>query len=467
MRFLDCEGTCRNNLPPGEIHATDTDEDGNTRRGRWKYHRRLCAALRWERGSRSCGCRSEWLGHLSRPGLPPRSACGTALRAVSAAIPPGTSRVTPRSGVPLWLWSWALTGSSDCATMWAPVCGSLRRVVATMGCRTDHKGRIMQSRERLMNRRQFGQCGAAAVAATACASSALARPSDLQPPNEGWIDAHSHIWAPNNDSFPLAPGVTVADLKPRSFTEEELLALARPLGVERAVLIQHSTYYRFDNAYLIDVARRHPHRFRVVGMIDDQQPNPDGQMRLLLPQRVTGVRISPFMRRDSDREGWLETPGMHQLWRTAAETRQAMCCLIDPQQLPQVAGMAHRYSETPVVIDHFAHIGTGGQVGEEDLRSLCALAECPLISVKISAYYALGRKQPPHLELVPMIRRLCETFGPQRLMWGSDSPYQTVAPNNYAASLGLVRDHLDFLSDDDRHWLLAKTAQRVFQFDAS
>lgn len=63
-----------------------------------------------------------------------------------------------------------------------------------------------------------------------------------------------------------------------------------------------------------------------------------------------------------------------------------------------------------------------------------------------------------------MIKRLYEAFGPQRLMWASDSPYQLQGGNNYRASISLIRDKLDFISAEDRQWLLAKTAERVFFF---
>ena len=53
-------------------------------------------------------------------------------------------------------------------------------------------------------------------------------------------------------------------------------------------------------------------------------------------------------------------------------------------------------------------------------------------------------------------------FGPKRLMWASDSPYQLQGVNTYRASIGLVRDRLDFLSKEDREWLLAKSAEAVY-----
>jgi hypothetical protein len=34
--------------------------------------------------------------------------------------------------------------------------------------------------------------------------------------------------------------------------------------------------------------------------------------------------------------------------------------------------------------------------------------------------------------------------------------------HTYAASIELVRDRLDFLTDEDRQWLLRKTAEKVF-----
>lgn len=272
------------------------------------------------------------------------------------------------------------------------------------------------------------------------------------------IDAHSHVWSPDTEKWPLAKGQTKADLAPPSFTPEELLALAEPVGVGRVVLIQHSIYHAFDNSYLIDCARRMPGRFSIVGMIDDTQPRAGEKLRELLPRGVRGLRITPFVRG----EKWLEGEGMAALWKTGAETGQAMCCLINARDLPAVAAMCKQHPQTPVVIDHFARIGVDGIVRDADVDSLCALAKHKRVSVKLSAYYALGKKRPPHDELVPMIRRVLGAFGPERCMWASDAPYQVQPPNTYVDSIALIRDRLDRLSDGDRQWLLRKTAERVF-----
>jgi predicted TIM-barrel fold metal-dependent hydrolase len=308
-----------------------------------------------------------------------------------------------------------------------------------------------------MSRRGFLSTSVAASAAVALSARGLAAAAD----DAGkWIDAHSHIWTPDVERYPLAEGATKADLAPPSFTADQLLELAQPAGVGRVVLIAHHKYYAYNNTYMIDEAARRPQVFRIVGLVDDSRPHPDATMRRLLDQRVTGFRITPWIRG----AGWLDTPGMQAMWKCGAETRQAMCCLIDAENLDEVDAMCGKYRDTPVVIDHFARIGVDGMIRDEHVDKLCRLARHPQVRVKISAYYALGRKQPPHDELKPMTRRLFDAYGPQRLMWASDCPYQLAAPNTYDTSLAFIQQGLDFLSAGDRQWLLRGTAENVYFF---
>lgn len=300
---------------------------------------------------------------------------------------------------------------------------------------------------------------ATGVAVFGAAMTRNAPAADETPP---WIDAHSHIWPAETDKFPLAPGQAKKDLNPPSFTDDELMAIAKPEGVGRVVLIQHSVYHLWDNSYLVDAVKRHPKAFRVQGMVDDRAADPGAAMKELLSQGVTGFRITPFVRKKEEQAKWLETPGMAAMWATGAKTRQAMCLLINPSDLPATDAMCAKHPETPVVIDHFARIGADGEIRDADVAALVRLARHKHASIKISAYYALGQKKPPHDELIPMIRKLHDAFGPERLMWASDAPYQTQGANSYKASIALVRDRIDFLTKSDREWLLAKTAEKVF-----
>ena len=121
-----------------------------------------------------------------------------------------------------------------------------------------------------------------------------------------------------------------------------------------------------------------------------------------------------------------------------------------------------------MIIDHLGRVGGGrdGAIRDAEVDALCALAKHPKIYVKVGAFYALGKKTPPYLDLGPLIHRVVQAFGARRCMWESDCPFQVVN-HRYLDSINLVRERLDFLSKDDREWLLFRTAeQTLFQATA-
>ena len=278
-------------------------------------------------------------------------------------------------------------------------------------------------------------------------------------PKAGLIDAHVHVWTPDVKQYPLATGYRVEDMKPASFTPVQLFEQAGPCGVTRVVLIQMS-FYGFDNSYMLDVSARYPGVFSGVAVIDENGSDPAAEMRRLAKHRVRGFRIHPGQRKV---DAWIGSPGMAAMWKCGAETGQAMCALINPEALPAMAAMCEKFPATPVVIDHFARIGMDGTIRETDVVALCKLAKFKTTRVKISAFYALGKKQPPYDDLGPLTRRLLDAFGPERLMWASDCPFQLNPGHTYRESIELVRScRLDFLTDSDRQWLLRKTAEQTF-----
>lgn len=276
-------------------------------------------------------------------------------------------------------------------------------------------------------------------------------------PELGYIDAHVHVWTPDTKSYPLADGYEKANMKPASFTPDELFSHCKPHGVTRIVLIQMS-FYRYDNSYMLDMMRKYQGVFSGVAVINDAD-KPASTMRRLAKQGVRGFRI---VQRELTGDAWLGTKAMAEMWKCGAEQGLAMCHLCQPSAFPAIGRMCAKFPKTPVVIDHYGRTGVDGTIRKRDVDSLCALAKHKNVSIKVSAYYALGKKKAPYLDLAPMTRRLLDAFGPERLMWASDGPFQVVKGHEYGPSIDLVRKGFDFLSDDDREWLLRKTAERVF-----
>lgn len=271
------------------------------------------------------------------------------------------------------------------------------------------------------------------------------------------VDAHVHVFPAASDRYPLRPGATRDRLPMPLFTAEELFAHTRPAGVARVVLVQFS-HYGFDNSYILDTMRRFPGVFAAIGMVDPKD-RPDQRIRELAAQGARGLRVSGGGREPDE---WSRDEATLAMWRTAGEAGMAICPLVDPKFLPAIGQLCRQFPATRVVIDHLARIGAAGPPETAQVDQLCQLARHKNALVKVSAFYALGRKQAPYLDLAPVIRRVLEAFGPERLMWGSDSPFQVLHGHAYRDSIELVRSRLDFLTSADRRWILRETAAKTF-----
>ncbi len=274
----------------------------------------------------------------------------------------------------------------------------------------------------------------------------------------GSIDAHVHVWTPDTDKYPLASGYNKKAMAPASFTPEELFAHCKPEGVNRIVLIQMS-FYRFDNRYMLDSIAAHPETFSGVAIIDENAPDVRGRMKDLAKQGVSGFRVSTASK---DIDAWLSSPGMQEMWKIAADENLNICLLINPETLGAVDKMCLKYPQTPVVVDHFARVGMAGPVTRANLDRLLHLSVHKKLTLKTSAFYALGKKTPPYTDLSTMIKECRDYFGAERLMWASDCPFQVDPGHSYKDSISLIRDNLSFLTASDKAWMLGKTAEKVF-----
>jgi predicted TIM-barrel fold metal-dependent hydrolase len=275
----------------------------------------------------------------------------------------------------------------------------------------------------------------------------------------GFIDAHVHVWTDDVAHYPLAAGFKKEAMNPASFRPEELFKHSKPAGVDRINLIQMS-YYGFDNSYMLDMMALHPDTFAGTAVIDPFADEPDRLMGELAKKKVRAFRILPALSKQPP-DRWLQPPGFAKMFAAGAKNNQAMSCLIAPDALPELDRMCKKHPDTPVIIDHLCRIGLDGTIRDKDVDALCAMAKHKRVMVKVGAFYALGKKEPPYDDLAPLIRRVVKAFGAKSLMWESDCPFQVVK-HKYTDSLDLVRKRLDFLSDDDRDWLLRRTAEVFF-----
>lgn len=309
-------------------------------------------------------------------------------------------------------------------------------------------------------RRQLLQQAGVVIAISAASKTAFA--DDF-----GYVDSHSHLWSIDRVDYPLAVGAKEEDVQPKSFDIGEYLELARPEGVTRVVGVGHNLHFGTDARYLVDLMKARPGQVAVQAYVDLNAPDPTQAMAELKAQGVSAFRVVLL---DPWRDYLPESHPIMRIYQFGGMQRLVICPLTNADWLPQLDRLSEMFPATSIVIDHFARIGVDGfgqqppvpgTIKPADVENLVKLARHPLVHVKLSAYYALGRRTPSYDDMIPFIKELIRAYGPERLMWGTDCPYQLAPGQGYRASIALIRDRLD-VNVSDREWLLRRTAERVF-----
>ena len=276
------------------------------------------------------------------------------------------------------------------------------------------------------------------------------------PQEERIVDAHIHVWTSDTLRYPLAPGVERKDLWWPSFTPEDHFAYSRSVGNVRLNLVQ-MIWYKTDHSYILDLIASDPETYAGTGVISIDDPDPGQTMVDLAKNGCAAVRESPAE---------LDHPAMAKMFATGAEHQMAICFNMGVSFLPAMDRMCDRFPETPVILDHICHVGIEeADYKREDLDALLRFARHRKVMIKIGPLQGLCGRKSPYLDVLPLIQSVVEAYGADRCMWESDSggPISMEDPMvDYPACIALIRDHATFLSPDEKHALLYKTAADFF-----
>lgn len=313
-----------------------------------------------------------------------------------------------------------------------------------------------------ITRRNFAK-GLSATALLASAGCASEQPETEQPAASGSaqdfkiIDPHVHVWK-NDPQYPWP-----ADLKnppEEDALPETLLGLMDANGVAHTVIV-HVIHYRWDCRYAGDVIKQYPDKFQGVCRVNPEAPDAADELTKWTKEYgYHGVRLSPSVNESGD---WIKNDSlMDPIWKRAVELKVPMCILTRTQRLPDVARLIDRYPDLDVVIDHMADCPPDQP---DELAKLLDLARFPRVFVKISHTWSISKEEYPYRDTWDQVKKLYASFGPERLMWGTDWPL-VERHCGYAKALALVRDEMDFLNDEDKRWILGKSIERVWPFSA-
>jgi L-fuconolactonase len=244
------------------------------------------------------------------------------------------------------------------------------------------------------------------------------------------IDAHLHVWrsAPDHPN----PGATI--VSPTSDVPVELLKqYMDEHGVDRAVVVQ-PLYPGEDNSYVADCAARDSERLAAVCYVDPRREGADRRLRYWVRERgCRGLRIRPSV---PGEELTFGRPASYPVWEAAQDLGIAVNLLMRMEHVPALAGLAERFPQVPLLIDHMAYPDVTAGTGDPAFRDLLELNRFPQISVKVSGYYYHSRQGWPYRDCHSFFKAFHEAFGTDRLVWGSDFPH-VLLKCSYASALGL------------------------------
>jgi predicted TIM-barrel fold metal-dependent hydrolase len=266
------------------------------------------------------------------------------------------------------------------------------------------------------------------------------------------VDAQVHVWLPEGPDRPWPPGGAERALamhRHDPISGTTLLAEMKEAGVDRAVLVP-PFFEGYRNDYAVACATAAPDALRVMARVDLRTGDPGPVRELLRDPVVAGVRLV-FLPADAGR---VDDPAAEWLW-SFAEEEDVPVALLASGQLGALGDLARARPGLRLAVDHLGLTGqhTDGAVAPE-IADLVALAGLANVSVKVTAAPCYSTEPYPYPALHPFLRQLYDTFGPERLFWGSDL---SRLRGSYSDLVRLFREELDFLSPADVEAIMGRS----------
>lgn len=316
----------------------------------------------------------------------------------------------------------------------------------------------------MFDRRKFIGTGLAAAGALALPRSASAHVIRLPFPI---YDTHAHFYTNDVDTYPFTartarygPEIMVAKAMRYPQRPQEVFAFWDEVGVGKGAGVQYSSTYRFDNRYLLDIAREHPDRITPVVILDPVDAATPATLETMAhDNRIAGVR---FTGSPTNGEFVFLSDAAAPAWQAA--NRLGLTIVLMPiggdtaAAMARVAEHAARYPNVNILLDHI------GFPRPEALPETHGLTPQHLaLRAHHNVYYKfttllIEQLHANHTPEKPFLEHMVETFGANKMTWGSD------VGNTPGSMFGWVQYALEAasgLSEADQRALFWTTAEAI------
>ncbi len=271
------------------------------------------------------------------------------------------------------------------------------------------------------------------------------------------VDAHHHFWRYDPVEYDWIDDEMAAIR--RDFLPEDLHAVIRAAGVDAVVSVQ-ARQSLAETDFLLAAARSHAFIAGIVGWVPLVSPSVAADLeRLAAHPELKGVRHVL----QGEPDGYMQRDDFNRGLRALQPHGLAYDILIYERQLPEAIALVDRHPDQVFVLDHIAKPRIRAAELEPWRTQLRALAERPNVSCKLSGLVTEANYHAWTPEaLRPYVETVIESFGPARVLFGSDWPVCLVA-SEYGAWVKLVREYVRHLSPDEQRAILGGTAARVYR----
>ncbi|HKY41978.1 MAG TPA: amidohydrolase family protein [Pyrinomonadaceae bacterium] len=272
------------------------------------------------------------------------------------------------------------------------------------------------------------------------------------------IDSHQHFWQVGRFDYPWMTsdlGVLYRDYLP-----DELAPILKTNAVEKTVLVQASNSVA-ESCWLLNLADEHSFIGGVVGWVDLMSPDIDAQLiELTTHPKFKGVR---HLVESEPQDDWLVQPAVLSGLKQLSSYGLSYDLLVHTRHLKYVPQVAETCPELALVINHLAKPPIAKNEIKEWSEAFRPLASYPNIHCKLSGLVTEANWTSWQTDdLRPFVEFALETFGPERLMFGSDYPVCLLA-SSYDRVLASFQEILTNLSDDEREKIFSRNAARVYR----
>ncbi len=232
------------------------------------------------------------------------------------------------------------------------------------------------------------------------------------------IDAHHHFWDPSRGDYFWMVGEAVQPIARKIGPKEFAPHLARA-GIAKTVLVQAAPTVA-ETDYMLRLADDTDHVAKVVGWVDfENRDDLRALTRLAKHPKFSGVR--PMIQDLPDPE-WMHRQDVQWAFDAIVDLDLTFDALGFPIHLDPFLRLFNKYRNMKTVIDHCMKPAIRDGVFEPWASKMAKIARETNVLCKMSGLATEAQTGWSTETLRPYAEHVLKSFGPTRVMWGSDWP---------------------------------------------